>query len=201
MAAYEDDLATVSWMEGLAAVDVKMGEMAWLDSKHLTHETLTSVGGCLRKDGVTDPRRPGLFTKGLASCFAVVILGPRGGILAHVSGYHGRSDPLPVETDECNTMKANFRRLWTKHFVEKKHLDPPTFVLVLGENTIPERMERAIQQIFPQLSNFPDMAPGRRLEVRCEKTPYPREAKHGKVLALMHYRQNNQVWVEEAQVF
>ncbi|KAH6847726.1 hypothetical protein B0I37DRAFT_354428 [Chaetomium sp. MPI-CAGE-AT-0009] len=98
--------------ESRASITVPMGGLGWM-SKTGAYTLITSAGGYHTINGTSFPDRVGMFTKGMSSCFSVIIAGSGGAVIAHVSGYLGHPNLSTAHKAELKAMKDGFAQIWT----------------------------------------------------------------------------------------
>jgi hypothetical protein len=151
-----------------------MGGVAWISHKEDKYSLVQSVGGYKRTKGETPSGRRGLLTKGLTACFAIIVIGPKGAILVHVSAYLGHAEPAqlhPTYQAELKAMIDGFDHLWARRGFAA---DNVRCVFVPGENTDENQMAALISYMFPQIG------PCRlKITTSCDKNPLWRTEAHG----------------------
>jgi hypothetical protein len=168
-----------------AALFVDMGDVGWISSTGHHTTVAKSVGKDTKAK--SDGTKRGLFTKSMATCFTVIVLGgDSGNIMVHVSAYLADAKAHKKEP-ELEAITKNFAAAWkTNHFTATS----ARLVVIKGPWTQEPQMNQLLGHIFPQLAGVKKSA-----LLSCEREPVERTKDHG--TALLRYGQaGTEIFVE-----
>jgi hypothetical protein len=162
-----------------------MGDVGWISPAGDLTTVAKSVGPDIKlKSGGA---KRGLFTRGMALCFTVIVLGgDSGNIMVHVSAYLADAK-AQNKLHELEAITKNFSAAWTKL---RFSVSSARLVVIQGPWTKEPAMQKLLGQIFPQVA-----AIKKSVELSCDRDVIERTKDHGTAL-LRYGAAGTEVFVE-----